>query len=133
MRMVIWSRKIEPMSHDHASMARGKLLLLAAAAGLLALVASTSGAPASAASAPTGTPHLPGPTGPHRVGTTSLHLTDTSRPDPWVPSIEARELMISLRYPAASRSDSRERAGTAIHVHGPAGAQARRTGRHAGP
>ena len=44
--------------------------------------------------------HLPEPTGPSPVGTTSLHLTDTSRPDPWAPGAAARELMVSLWYPA---------------------------------
>ncbi|WP_203990307.1 alpha/beta hydrolase family protein [Sphaerisporangium rufum] len=49
-------------------------------------------------------PYLPAPTGPRPVGTTSLHLTDTSRPDPWVPAAGNRELMVSLWYPAASRT-----------------------------
>ncbi|MEU4745534.1 alpha/beta hydrolase [Actinosynnema sp. NPDC023658] len=64
-----------------------------------ALVLTTS--PAVPASADT-TPRLPAPTGRHPVGTTSLYLEDTSRPDPWVPSVAARELMVSLFYPAAS-------------------------------
>jgi dienelactone hydrolase len=46
------------------------------------------------------TPCLPEPTGPSPVGTTSLHLTDNSRPDPWVADVAARELMVSLWYPA---------------------------------
>jgi dienelactone hydrolase len=50
--------------------------------------------------------HLPEPTGPRPVGTTSLWLTDTSRPDPWALGAAARELMVSLWYPAAS-SDGR--------------------------
>lgn len=85
------------------------------AAGLLAFVASTpaasaQSAPASAGLSPTmsSTPYLPKPTGAHSVGTTSLYLKDTSRPDPWVPSVKARELMISLWYPA--RSPGRKRA-----------------------
>ncbi|MCE6996511.1 alpha/beta hydrolase [Saccharothrix sp. S26] len=45
--------------------------------------------------------HLPAPTGDRPVGTTSLHLRDTARPDPWVPSTH-RELMVSLYYPAAT-------------------------------
>ena len=44
---------------------------------------------------------LPEPTGPYPVGTTSLWLTDGSRPDPWAPGAAARELMVSLWYPAA--------------------------------
>ncbi|MGJ6962121.1 lipase [Streptosporangium sp. G11] len=43
---------------------------------------------------------LPKPTGPHQIGTVSLHLVDRSRPDPWVPAISSRELMVQLWYPA---------------------------------
>jgi dienelactone hydrolase len=49
-----------------------------------------------------GTLCLPQPTGPRPVGTTSLWLTDTSRPDPWAAEVNARELMVSLWYPAAA-------------------------------
>src|SRR5580692_5134661 len=52
------------------------------------------------------TPRLPEPTGPGPVGVTSLWLTDASRPDPWAPGVTARELMVSLWYPATS-SDGR--------------------------
>ncbi|MFG2227403.1 alpha/beta hydrolase family protein [Streptomyces sp. NPDC048644] len=45
--------------------------------------------------------HLPAPTGSHRVGVVSLHLTDHERRDPWV-SGERRELMVSVRYPAGA-------------------------------
>ena len=48
----------------------------------------------------TAAPYLPTPTGPYPVGTTSVHLTDTSRPDPWAAGAAARELMVSLWYPA---------------------------------
>jgi dienelactone hydrolase len=44
--------------------------------------------------------YLPEPTGPGPVGTTSLWLTDTSRPDPWAAGVGARELMVSVWYPA---------------------------------
>lgn len=43
---------------------------------------------------------LPAPTGHLEVGTVSLHLVDTSRPDPWVPSERVRQLMIQIWYPA---------------------------------
>src|SRR5690242_9442209 len=43
---------------------------------------------------------LPEPTGPHRIGTVALHLTDRSRPDPWVPEEVVRELMVQVWYPA---------------------------------
>jgi len=52
---------------------------------------------------------LPEPTGPLPVGTTSLWLTDTSRPDPWAPGVTARELMVSLWYPATSPDGPRAR------------------------
>jgi dienelactone hydrolase len=45
---------------------------------------------------------LPEPTGPCPAGITSLWLTDTSRPDPWAAGAVARELMVSLWYPAAT-------------------------------
>ncbi len=40
---------------------------------------------------------LPPPSGSHPVATTSLHLVDVTRTDPWVPGV--RELMIQLWYP----------------------------------
>ncbi|MFH8678331.1 alpha/beta hydrolase family protein [Streptomyces lydicus] len=43
---------------------------------------------------------LPAPTGPYAVGRDTLHLTDPQRRDPWVPAAGARELMVSLYYPA---------------------------------
>jgi len=55
------------------------------------------------------TPSLPEPTGPCPVGTTSVCLKDTSRPDPWAAGVNARELMISLWYPATSAGGRRAR------------------------
>ncbi|GAB2608290.1 alpha/beta hydrolase family protein [Kribbella endophytica] len=55
--------------------------------------------PASALS--TFTLRLPKPTGPHHIGTTTLHLIDTSRGDPWN-AATTRELMTTLYYPAAT-------------------------------
>ncbi|MEV6869032.1 alpha/beta hydrolase [Streptosporangium subroseum] len=103
----IRNRKINSMAHDHPFPARRKPVLLAAVAGLLALTAATFWAPVPAAAAAPSTPYLPKPTGPHRVGTMSLHLTDTSRRDPWVPTAKARELMVSLWYPTAARDGQR--------------------------
>ena len=60
----------------------------------------TSADASDALAAPGRTPSLPEPTGPYPVGTTSLCLTDTSRPDPWAAGVNARELMVSLWYPA---------------------------------
>ena len=70
---------------------------LALPLGLLAARA----APAAAAGATAATRlTLPAPTGRLRTGTVTLHLVDPSRPDPWVPSVPARELMVQLWYPA---------------------------------
>jgi dienelactone hydrolase len=67
------------------------------------------GAAAGAGDGPAGSgppPYLPEPTGPYPAGTASAWLTDTSRPDPWASGVNARELMVSLWYPAAP-SDGR--------------------------
>lgn len=47
---------------------------------------------------------LPRPTGPYAVGRKTLHLVDHSRQDPWVPEAGARELMVSVYYPARART-----------------------------
>jgi len=65
---------------------------------LTALALALSAAPAAADTVPS----LPEPTGRQPVGSTSVYLKDTSRPDPWVPSVPYRELMVSLFYPATS-------------------------------
>ncbi|MFI6287815.1 alpha/beta hydrolase family protein [Streptomyces sp. NPDC051018] len=44
---------------------------------------------------------LPRPTGKYAVGRTVIPLADRSRPDPWVPEAGARELMVTVHYPAA--------------------------------
>jgi predicted dienelactone hydrolase len=49
---------------------------------------------------------LPAPTGPHPVGVRQLHLVDTARLDPWVPT-GPRELMVSVWYPAAAARGAR--------------------------
>ena len=43
---------------------------------------------------------LPAPTGRYAVGEDVLHLTDTSRLDPWNPSAGYRQLTVSMFYPA---------------------------------
>ena len=53
------------------------------------------------------TPYLPEPTGSCPVGTTSMCLTDVSRPDPWAAGVNARELMVSLWYPATPEDGRR--------------------------
>ena len=54
-------------------------------------------------------PRLPEPTGRYPVGTVSLWLADTSRPDPWAAGVNARELMVSLWYPATPSDGRRAR------------------------
>ncbi|MFD4657752.1 alpha/beta hydrolase family protein [Kitasatospora sp. NPDC058444] len=43
---------------------------------------------------------LPAPTGPYAAGEEVIHLTDASRPDPWVPSSGPRQLAVTMVYPA---------------------------------
>ncbi|MGW1179344.1 alpha/beta hydrolase family protein [Kitasatospora sp. NPDC002543] len=43
---------------------------------------------------------LPAPTGPYAAGEDVIHLTDASRPDPWVPSSGPRQLTVTMIYPA---------------------------------
>jgi predicted dienelactone hydrolase len=70
------------------------------------------GTSAGAGETPAGpgrTLYLPAPTGPYPVGATSLHLNDTSRPDPWAAGVSTRELMVSLWYPATPSDGPRAR------------------------
>src|SRR5271169_4043131 len=70
------------------------------------------GTSADAGDVPAGrgpTPYLPEPTGPYPAGTASVWLTDTSRPDPWVSGVNARELMVSLWFPATPSDGQRAR------------------------
>ena len=69
----------------------------------------TSAAPGKAPVVPGHAPYLPAPTGPGPACTTSLHLKDASRPDPWAAGASARELMVSLWYPAAPGGGRRAR------------------------
>lgn len=82
---------------------RGRIVraTLAVACGLSLLE------PGVATAATTETLRLPRPTGHSAVGVTNIHLTDTSRADPWVPTQAARELMVSVWYPADPRGARR--------------------------
>jgi alpha-beta hydrolase superfamily lysophospholipase len=84
--------------------------MVQAVAGAVGLLCVTAGTVAASGSAPakattTAAVHqrvrltLPAPTGPWRIGVTSLHLVDRSRRDPWTSPPSPRELMISLWYP----------------------------------
>jgi predicted dienelactone hydrolase len=62
---------------------------------------STSARVAAAVAAPTAfSLSLPAPTGPFAAGEDTLHLTDTSRLDPWRPASGYRQLTVSMFYPA---------------------------------
>ncbi|MFJ1792717.1 alpha/beta hydrolase family protein [Kitasatospora griseola] len=49
---------------------------------------------------------LPAPTGPYAAGEDVIHLTDASRPDPWVPSAGPRQLTVTMVYPAVPGTGS---------------------------
>jgi dienelactone hydrolase len=76
---------------------RRRLLTAALATGVAVPLGLTGRAQAAS-----GPPRLtlPPPTGPHRVGTVSLHLIDRSRPDPVTGPGHPYALMASVWYPA---------------------------------
>ncbi|MFE4372806.1 alpha/beta hydrolase family protein [Streptomyces sp. NPDC056835] len=61
-------------------------------------------------------PQLPRPTGPYAVGRRPLHLTDQARPDPWLPEAGARELMVTLYYPARAGTGTPARYATTEEI-----------------
>lgn len=65
------------------------------ATGLAVAATLSTAAPAFASPVPLTLPAL---TGTYQVGTTSLHLVDQARADPWVPQ-QRRELMVTIDYP----------------------------------
>lgn len=90
-----------------ASIASLALLTPAFADGAASVPASV---PASASASPPAAQEaalsLPRPSGPHSIGRDTLHLVDKSRRDMWVPSSGARELMVSVFYPARPGGDA---------------------------
>ncbi|MEV8513749.1 acetylhydrolase [Dactylosporangium sp. NPDC051484] len=81
------------------ALTRRHLLAAALATGVAVPLGAGRGWAAPAAPGPARLT-LPQPTGPHRVGTVSLHLVDGSRPDPVAGPVRRRELMVSVWYPA---------------------------------
>ncbi|MBB5857997.1 alpha/beta hydrolase family protein [Amycolatopsis umgeniensis] len=81
------------MSSRHTRVVRGSALV----AGLALAGGLATTAPAVAAEQAKLT--APALTGQYEVGTTDLHLIDSSRPDPWKPE-RRRELMVTVTYPA---------------------------------
>ncbi|MEU1790672.1 hypothetical protein ABZ553_33330 [Streptomyces sparsogenes] len=59
------------------------------------------------------------PTGPHPVGTISLHLADCHRPVPGVAAEPARELMVDVRYPAREVERYERAPGAFAHQDAP--------------
>ncbi|WP_445401458.1 alpha/beta hydrolase family protein [Streptomyces sp. LE64] len=88
---------------SRAAVVAALAMSLAVPAGLagtaVAQPASASGSTAPAV--PTTAPRLPEPTGKHGVGSSVLHLVDRSRTDPWVPTADGRELLVTMHYPTA--------------------------------
>ncbi|MFH8369720.1 alpha/beta hydrolase family protein [Streptomyces sp. NPDC018031] len=101
-------------------LSRGAAVLMSVCAlSLPATTAANAAAPAPApsaagpATAPDERPRLPPTTGPFAVGRSTLHLVDHSRPDPWVPEAGARELMVTMYYPAHRNTGKPARYATA--------------------
>ncbi|PNE30915.1 hypothetical protein AF335_26580 [Streptomyces eurocidicus] len=90
----------------------------------MTLAAAPAPAAVAAPSPASGRPaaEVPAPTTRAPIGTRTLHLVDSSRPDPWRPSAGSRELMVTMWYPAlpsrgekapyASKALSRQILGT---------------------
>ncbi|MFJ9695547.1 alpha/beta hydrolase family protein [Kitasatospora sp. NPDC101183] len=82
---------------------------LGAAGAPGAMAASQGPAPVASRAATQARAALPAPTGPYAVGTTSVHLVDRDREDPWKPG-RSRELMISFWYPTGRHAIGEDRA-----------------------
>jgi predicted dienelactone hydrolase len=82
------------------ALTRRRLLAAALATGIAAPLGGAGRGWAAPAAPGPARPTLPPPTGPHRVGTVSLHLIDRSRPDPVAGPGHHRELLASVWYPA---------------------------------
>lgn len=94
-------------STTHMDLTRRRMLAAALAAGVGTAVPLSAAREAWAVATASGTSRLvlPGPTGPHPVGTAPLHLVDTSRPDPVAGPGRHRELMAGIWYPAREAGD----------------------------
>ncbi|GHF47192.1 alpha/beta hydrolase [Streptomyces morookaense] len=89
------------MAHGQAGgIDRRTVAKSAVAAAALLLAGGGGGGIAQARTADGITLRLPAPTGPHRIGVTTLYLVDRSRRDPWDERIPVREVMATVFYPA---------------------------------
>ncbi|MGO1056509.1 alpha/beta hydrolase family protein [Crossiella sp. CA198] len=87
--------------------------LLTAVFVLLTALLSTGTATAAAKPAL----DLPATSGPFPVGTTTLHLVDRARADPWAPTPGPRELMAQVWYPAVPVGQRAEYGDPAVSQH----------------
>ncbi|MFD9903175.1 alpha/beta hydrolase [Streptomyces sp. NPDC059063] len=85
--------------HTFSTDRRSVVKYAALAAGSL-LIAGSGSARATTPPGDGVTVRLPAPTGPHRVGVTTLYLVDRSRHDPWDRTIPVREVVTTVFYPA---------------------------------
>lgn len=95
---------VAPGSAGVAEVGRRTVTSTAAAAALLLVGGSLARAQSAKATRPAPTTddvtlRLSAPSGPHRIGVTTLYLVDRSRRDPWEP-LPVREVMVSVFYPA---------------------------------
>ncbi|BCK73771.1 lipase [Streptomyces libani subsp. rufus] len=90
-----------PGGEEKAGVSRRTLTTSAAltATMLLAGGGTAQADPGKARGAKDLTLRLPAPTGPHRIGVTTLYLVDRARRDPWEP-LPVREVMATVFYPA---------------------------------
>ncbi|MFD7453060.1 alpha/beta hydrolase family protein [Kitasatospora sp. NPDC059827] len=96
------------MKRNHRMGAVAALALAALVTGTGAGFAATPAPSTTPSTASSATPAatrsfqgaLPAPTGPYAAGEDVIHLTDESRPDPWVPSSGPRQLAVTMVYPA---------------------------------
>ncbi|MER7703953.1 alpha/beta hydrolase [Kitasatospora sp. NPDC097605] len=78
------------------------LVLALAGPATAATGAVAEGPPGTSSTAGQARPYVPAPTAHRPIGTTSAHLVDPGRPDPWRADAPARELMVTFWYPANS-------------------------------
>lgn len=90
-----------PGGEEKAGVSRRTLTTSAALAATMLLAGGgvARAEPGKARGAKDLTLRLPAPTGPHRIGVTTLYLVDRTRRDPWEP-LPDREVMATVFYPA---------------------------------
>ena len=96
LRVARWLRGHEAGRRVTLVLASVAALAVGPGAVCVAAMARASSAPAAVSLT------LPAPTGPHHIGTVSLHLVDHARTDRWVPGNRVREIMIQIWYPAST-------------------------------